>query len=262
MIIFGEKGRLLAEGQDSTYGLDLYDFHARLFNPALPVFDRPDPLAEDFTWLTPYNYCAGDPVNLIDPTGCSLQVVFIDSTRYMVVDGAFDDDNTIYEVAWNDEGELERTGKTIGETATEWSFYDSDTKSWASGSIIDLSADSAYPFMEKIDDDGENLLTYMEKGRNGQEYDFKIRGDKYRGMLASFMGGAETIASARDIGNYAAGYKAGSKGLSPVITFAGFSAYDCKKNGRIGIEPSGSRKPQWMGYKSGFKKYLRKSIGL
>ncbi len=57
---------------DRTYGLDLYDFQARLFNPALPVFDRPDPLAEDFTWLTPYNYCAGDPVNLIDPTGTSI----------------------------------------------------------------------------------------------------------------------------------------------------------------------------------------------
>ncbi len=54
---------------DRTYGLDLYDFQARLFNPALPVFDRPDPLAEDFTWLTPYNYCTGDPVNKIDPDG-------------------------------------------------------------------------------------------------------------------------------------------------------------------------------------------------
>ncbi len=64
---------------DRTYGLDLYDFHARLFNPALPMFDRPDPLAEDFTWLTPYNYCAGDPVNCIDPDGNA--IIFVNGFR-------------------------------------------------------------------------------------------------------------------------------------------------------------------------------------
>ncbi len=64
---------------DRTYGLDLYDFQARLFNPALPVFDRPDPLAEDFTWLTPYNYCAGDPVNCVDPDGKA--IIFVNGFR-------------------------------------------------------------------------------------------------------------------------------------------------------------------------------------
>ena len=54
---------------DRTYGLDLYDFEARRFDAIVPVFDRPDPLAWDYTSLSPYVYCAGDPVNCIDPTG-------------------------------------------------------------------------------------------------------------------------------------------------------------------------------------------------
>ncbi len=54
---------------DRTYGLDLYDFHARLFNPALPVFDRPDDHATDYYPISPYAYCAGDPVNCVDPDG-------------------------------------------------------------------------------------------------------------------------------------------------------------------------------------------------
>ncbi len=78
-----QKYKYSGKELDRTYGLDLYDFHARLFNPALPVFDRPDPLAEDFTWLTPYNYCAGDPVNCIDPTGMAwISATYGDQTFY------------------------------------------------------------------------------------------------------------------------------------------------------------------------------------
>ncbi len=54
---------------DRSFGLDLYDFHARLHDAKLGCFTSIDPLAEDFTWLTPYNYCAGDPVNCVDPDG-------------------------------------------------------------------------------------------------------------------------------------------------------------------------------------------------
>ena len=198
-----------------------------------------------------------------DLTGCSTQVVMIDSTRYMVVDGNLDDnDRNIYVVAWNNDGKLERTGQVIGQSATMWSFYNSDSNSWEQGSVIDLSDDSANSFMEKIQNDNENLLTYMGKGKNGQEYDFKNNGDPYRGMHASFMGDQTTLASARDIGNFGAGYKAGRKGLSAIITFCGFSLYDCKQKRKIGIEPIGSRAPQWMGYKQGFKQFIKTSFGL
>ena len=54
---------------DRTYGLDWYDFVARQYDPAVPMFNRPDDHAESYYGISPYAYCAGDPINLIDPTG-------------------------------------------------------------------------------------------------------------------------------------------------------------------------------------------------
>ena len=54
---------------DRTYGLDLYDFHARQQDPILGRFTKPDQKSEDYYGISPYTYCAGDPVNCVDPTG-------------------------------------------------------------------------------------------------------------------------------------------------------------------------------------------------
>ncbi|MDE6342061.1 MAG: hypothetical protein K2K93_07070 [Muribaculaceae bacterium] len=50
-------------------GLNEYDFGARRYYSAVPHFTSPDPLCENFRHLSPYLYCANDPVNKIDPTG-------------------------------------------------------------------------------------------------------------------------------------------------------------------------------------------------
>ena len=54
---------------DRSYGLDLYDFEARQYDPIVPAFNSIDPLAEKYYGISPYAYCAGDPVNCVDPTG-------------------------------------------------------------------------------------------------------------------------------------------------------------------------------------------------
>ena len=59
---------------DRTYGLDRYDFHARQFDLGVPMFDRPDPMAEKYYGISPYAYCAGDPVNYVDLHGDTLTV--------------------------------------------------------------------------------------------------------------------------------------------------------------------------------------------
>ncbi|MDE6450620.1 MAG: hypothetical protein K2L41_11205 [Muribaculaceae bacterium] len=50
-------------------GLNLYDFGARLYLPALGLFDRPDPMAAEYPWINHYLHCAANPVMNIDPTG-------------------------------------------------------------------------------------------------------------------------------------------------------------------------------------------------
>ena len=62
---FGYNGK---EFQDEL-GLNLFDYHARLFDPAIGKFITMDPHAEKYARLTPYNYVYNNPVNAIDPDG-------------------------------------------------------------------------------------------------------------------------------------------------------------------------------------------------
>ena len=57
---------------DPAYGLDWHDFGARPYYAPLAAWLHPDALAGDYTWLSPYCYCANNPVNASDPTGNAL----------------------------------------------------------------------------------------------------------------------------------------------------------------------------------------------
>ena len=54
---------------DRENGLDLYDFHARQMDPMALRFTTIDPKCEKFYAISPYAYCAGNPIKFIDPKG-------------------------------------------------------------------------------------------------------------------------------------------------------------------------------------------------
>ena len=60
--LFGGKEREHAGGRNA------YDFGARSLTP-YGSWPSPDPLAETFYSTSPFSYCAGDPINRIDPMG-------------------------------------------------------------------------------------------------------------------------------------------------------------------------------------------------
>ena len=53
----------------SQQNLDLYDYGARLYDPLTARFTTSDPLCEKYYPLSPYAYCANNPVNYVDPDG-------------------------------------------------------------------------------------------------------------------------------------------------------------------------------------------------
>ena len=69
---------------DRENGIDWYDFEARYQDPMLPMFTTQDPLAEQTPGISPYAYCAGNPIRYIDPTGMLwLKNQWGDDTYYM-----------------------------------------------------------------------------------------------------------------------------------------------------------------------------------
>jgi RHS repeat-associated protein len=61
-----------------TSSLDLWlsDFGARCYDPFICRWTTCDPLAGKYPEWGPYNYCAGNPVNVVDPDGSILDTFF------------------------------------------------------------------------------------------------------------------------------------------------------------------------------------------
>jgi RHS repeat-associated protein len=57
---------------DKMHGLNTYDYGARQYNPITARWDRMDPMAEKYYSVSPYAYCANNPVMLVDPDGCDV----------------------------------------------------------------------------------------------------------------------------------------------------------------------------------------------
>ena len=51
------------------HGLNTYDYGARQYNSLVGRWDRMDPLCEKYYSISPYAYCANNPVNAFDPDG-------------------------------------------------------------------------------------------------------------------------------------------------------------------------------------------------
>ena len=69
--------------------LPFIDYGARMYDPTIARWMSVDPMAEKYYPLSPYGYCAGNPVRIIDPTGCIIRIFYKegDATKYVVYSG-------------------------------------------------------------------------------------------------------------------------------------------------------------------------------
>jgi len=122
-------------GTGAAPGAPYLDFGARLYSPGTATWLSVDPMAEKYYGIGPLTYCAGNPVNLMDPTG-----------RKLVVRDSSEGLATEYE--WQE----------VGET---WGFYDVDGKAfdrWSSD-VINLM------FKESILDSPRTSTTWLRNTR-------------------------------------------------------------------------------------------------
>ena len=251
----------------TSNGLNEYDFGARQYYSAVPAFTRIDPLCEDTRHLSPYLYCGNNPVNAIDPDGRSTWVTDMGDGKYKVVGGDINDnDKRVYMCTIDKNGNLNIKGKTVGITATMYSFYDSDLNNgkgeWMTNSIIDTNDKSGDQFLYSLVHDNPPLFNdYIKNAGNGGSYDFKetngIKGakgyDHYRGMQIGETGdGLPIYASARDIGNIGAGYIAAVNGLSWKQARKGFDVYQSHKSNRVVKEGISTQKAEVYGFRMGY----------
>ena len=60
--------------------MNLYDSGAR-FQANTGAFLSADPMAEKYYGISPYAYCAGNPVNLVDPEGKKVQIFYTENGK-------------------------------------------------------------------------------------------------------------------------------------------------------------------------------------
>ncbi|MCQ2209920.1 MAG: hypothetical protein MJZ34_06475 [Paludibacteraceae bacterium] len=250
-----EKGNDMAEG--------VYTTEYRLLDTRLGRWMSVDPLAGDFAWMSPYNYCGGNPIVMVDPYGMSTKVADNGNGTYTVIGGSLEDkDRNIYVYSKDKEGKYTIKGKSIGFTLTITSFWDADKNDWAKGTKIDPSDRSGIEFLDDLTCNNIPTLTeYMTKGGNDQKYDFKWTNgtniadhdrDKYRGMPIGENGKGEIMfASARDVGNFGAGYIAGINGLDWKSSRVGFDTYQSYKSKELTIEGITTRNAEYKGWLTG-----------
>ena len=62
-------GRYRYNGKELNQDINLYDYGARWYDPAVARWTSIDPLADKYAPLSPYNYVLNNPTNLVDPDG-------------------------------------------------------------------------------------------------------------------------------------------------------------------------------------------------
>lgn len=267
----GMEGDEEISGENNSYTTKF-----RQYDPRLGRWFSVDPLMILNYTQSPFVGIDNSPIALKDISGMSTDVIKQKDGTYKVTGGNLeDDDKGIYVV----DKDGARTGEKLGESLTIFSFFNEDKQDgngqtgWMG--TIDInsteSGDLINSFTKDVDEDKIGLIEYMKNATDGKKYDFKRDGDEsnndrnfhHRGSIYKVNAdGTKVFASARDAGNYAAGYIAASKGLSWFGARSGFDGLEIIKSAVKGHFVSGegrqSTMAQFLGYKDGLKKLFPK----
>ena len=133
--------------------LGVLDFGARHYDPWLARWTTQDPMAGKYTSFTPYSYCAGNPVNMVDLDGQAITDYFDSSGKFLFTDGV-------------DNGIIKITSSQTVEMAKE--LLSSDM---INSYIDDNSVSFHYAFFSGIIDENSSLKIFNHYNRTGLSLD-------------------------------------------------------------------------------------------
>ena len=132
-----------------------YDFGARRYTLAIPRWTTIDPLAEKYYAISPYVYCAGNPVNLVDTWGTDIYRYDEESGSIILFEKNNDNDDQIGKFRRNRKtGEYELNRKKNGTAKTRIDKIEKgilkDGMSFYQNNYIILNSESA-PSLEGVE---------------------------------------------------------------------------------------------------------------
>jgi RHS repeat-associated protein len=223
----------------TDYGLQWYDYGARMYDPQLSRFTTSDPLEEvSYDW-TPYRYGYNNPMKYTDPTGM-LESTHTDEDGNVLA--VYDDgDNGVYKHSGKgDEAakSVEKNysvyktsagGKKMGESLHSLSFVDqslyNETGEVQAANIkIDYGSTELTEKVRGILNADPSLKEYAGKAGTNGDWDLKSNTSKGSKLFGKY-------ASPRDAGNFSAGAVAQKSSLAGIAQF-GYGAYNLSGNSK------------------------------
>jgi RHS repeat-associated protein len=133
----------------------LYYYGARYLNPMDAMWLSVDPLFEKYVGMSPYNYCAGNPVKFIDPDGMD----YYSST----------DENGNEVIQWQDS----EKAFYIDEDGNSWEYYSAGQKEEV---VITPTQEQKQDIKEKrAEEQDRNIKKYWsERAKNADSWDAKF----------------------------------------------------------------------------------------
>ena len=216
-----------------------YDFGARFLDPIPGRFTTIDPLAEKYYSLSPYAYCAGNPMSFVDPDGTFISThTDYDGNVIFVRD---DGGNGVYRHSGNrfqarrqvlSQYSLANTsagGEYMGESLHSLSFADMN-RYHETGSVkearnmrIMFNDQSLTRDIERVMASNPGIYGYAKNARAKGIWDLKSNHQTGSLLFGKY-------ASPRDAGNFLAGMFSASKGIVSGIIDYGYGVYNASGN--------------------------------
>lgn len=226
---------------DRMHGLNTYDYGARQYSPALPSWDRIDPLAEEYYSVSPYAYGGNNLVNRVDFYGMfPTKYAALDYAKAQNVDFRnvrYANDRKEWYVSFGEDGKGYETGGTLERRFSERLV---DTKEWSTignfnsglgtgASLIEfnfgkaLKRSLAYVFYDKTGRYLSSIRPSVKFNNISYEFNPKVisriaktanRVGIASGLASVFMTGYEIIEGKKNI--------IGEGGLDLIMTGAGY----------------------------------------